>query len=235
MAVLGPNGAGKIDAAALPRRAASRSTHGRIALDGRGARRPRRRHVRARRAPPRRRGVPGLPAVRPPDARRQRGVRPAGARRPCTGEARRSATGAARAGRSRRRRRAPDRARCRAVSSSASRWPVRSPAIPRLLLLDEPLAALDVGTRAEVRRELRTHLAGFDGVRVLVTHDPLDAYALAERVVILEAGRVSQTGTVQRGDRPTAVALRGRPGRHQPAAGHRAAARPSPRRAARRW
>jgi molybdate transport system ATP-binding protein len=67
---------------------------------------------------------------------------------------------------------------------------------PRLLLLDEPLAALDVTTRAAVRRDLRDHLAGFDGVRVIVTHDPLDAYALAERVVIVEGGRVSQTGTL---------------------------------------
>jgi molybdate transport system ATP-binding protein len=68
---------------------------------------------------------------------------------------------------------------------------------PRLLLLDEPLAALDVTTRVEVRRELRAHLAGFDGVRIIVTHDPLDAYALAERVVILEGGKVSQSGTLQ--------------------------------------
>jgi molybdate transport system ATP-binding protein len=67
---------------------------------------------------------------------------------------------------------------------------------PRLLLLDEPLAALDVGTRSEVRRDLRRHLATFDGVRLLVTHDPVDAYALADRVVILEAGRVVQTGTL---------------------------------------
>jgi molybdate transport system ATP-binding protein len=67
---------------------------------------------------------------------------------------------------------------------------------PRLLLLDEPLAALDVGTRADVRRDLRRHLATFDGVRLLVTHDPVDAYALADRVVILEAGQVVQTGTL---------------------------------------
>ena len=52
---------------------------------------------------------------------------------------------------------------------------------PRLLLLDEPLAALDAGTRGEVRRDLRRHLATFDGVRLLVTHDPVDAYALADR------------------------------------------------------
>ena len=67
---------------------------------------------------------------------------------------------------------------------------------PRLLLLDEPLAALDVGTRGDVRRDLRRQLATFDGVRLLVTHDPVDAYALADRVVILEAGRIVQSGTL---------------------------------------
>ena len=67
---------------------------------------------------------------------------------------------------------------------------------PRLLLLDEPLAALDAGTRGEVRRDLRRHLTTFDGVRLLVTHDPVDAYALADRVVILEQGQVVQTGTL---------------------------------------
>ena len=67
---------------------------------------------------------------------------------------------------------------------------------PRLLLLDEPLAALDAGTRGDLRRDLRRHLATFDGVRLLVTHDPVDAYALADRVVILEGGRVVQTGTL---------------------------------------
>ena len=67
---------------------------------------------------------------------------------------------------------------------------------PRLLLLDEPLAALDVGTRGDVRRDLRRHLATFDGVRLLVTHDPVDAYALADRVLILESGKVVQTGTL---------------------------------------
>jgi molybdate transport system ATP-binding protein len=65
---------------------------------------------------------------------------------------------------------------------------------PRLLLLDEPLAALDAATRAEVRRDLRRHLASFDGTRLLVTHDPLEAIALADRLVVLENGRVTQTG-----------------------------------------
>ncbi|MCA1844602.1 MAG: ABC transporter ATP-binding protein [Actinobacteria bacterium] len=65
---------------------------------------------------------------------------------------------------------------------------------PRLLLLDEPLAGLDVATRAEVRRDLRRHLAGFDGVRLLVTHDPLEAYALADSLAVIEHGRVVQVG-----------------------------------------
>jgi molybdate transport system ATP-binding protein len=66
---------------------------------------------------------------------------------------------------------------------------------PRLLLLDEPLAALDVAARAEVRRDLRRHLASFDGTRLLVTHDPLEALTLADRLVVVEHGRVAQAGT----------------------------------------
>ena len=67
---------------------------------------------------------------------------------------------------------------------------------PRLLLLDEPLAALDAGTRTVVRRDLHHHLASFEGMRLLVTHDPLDAFALADRVVIMEQGRAVQAGTL---------------------------------------
>ena len=65
-----------------------------------------------------------------------------------------------------------------------------------MLLLDEPRAALDVATRQDVRRSLRQHLETFDGVRLFVTHDPVDAYALADRVAILEHGRIAQTGTI---------------------------------------
>jgi molybdate transport system ATP-binding protein len=67
---------------------------------------------------------------------------------------------------------------------------------PRVLLLDEPLAALDVGTRATVRRDLHRHLESFEGMAILVTHDPVDAYALADRVAILDAGRIVQIGTL---------------------------------------
>ena len=66
---------------------------------------------------------------------------------------------------------------------------------PRLLLLDEPLSALDARTRLTVRAELRQHLAAFGGSTVLVTHDPVDAMALADRVVVVEDGRVVQAGT----------------------------------------
>jgi molybdate transport system ATP-binding protein len=67
---------------------------------------------------------------------------------------------------------------------------------PRLLLLDEPLAALDAGTRASMRRDLARHLDRFDGMTVLVTHDPVDAFALADRVAIIEHGRIAQVGTL---------------------------------------
>ncbi|MGH2769283.1 MAG: ABC transporter ATP-binding protein, partial [Actinomycetota bacterium] len=66
---------------------------------------------------------------------------------------------------------------------------------PRLLLLDEPLAALDAGTRVALRRDLRRHLRSFEGTRLLVTHDPLEAAALADRLVVIEEGNVVQEGT----------------------------------------
>jgi molybdate transport system ATP-binding protein len=66
---------------------------------------------------------------------------------------------------------------------------------PALLLLDEPMAALDVSTRVELRRELRQHLESFRGVRLLVTHDPVEAMAMADRLIVLEHGRVLQTGS----------------------------------------
>jgi molybdate transport system ATP-binding protein len=66
---------------------------------------------------------------------------------------------------------------------------------PRLLLLDEPLAALDAGTRLTVRGDLRRHLAAFEGATVIVTHDPLDAMVLADRIVVIEDGHMVQDGS----------------------------------------
>jgi molybdate transport system ATP-binding protein len=66
---------------------------------------------------------------------------------------------------------------------------------PDLLLLDEPLAALDVTTRAEMRRLLAEHLGQYPGPRLLITHDPTEAFLLADRVHVLEQGSVTQVGT----------------------------------------
>jgi molybdate transport system ATP-binding protein len=66
---------------------------------------------------------------------------------------------------------------------------------PGLLLLDEPLSALDAGTRLDVQAELKRHLAEFAGPSLLVTHDPLEALVLADRLLVLEQGRIVQEGT----------------------------------------
>lgn len=75
---------------------------------------------------------------------------------------------------------------------------------PQLLLLDEPLAALDASTRLHVRSDLAHHLRDYPGHTVLVTHDPLDAMVLADRLVILEDGAIVQQGA------PAEVAARPR-------------------------
>lgn len=67
---------------------------------------------------------------------------------------------------------------------------------PKALLLDEPLAALDVTTRRIVRDELASFLSTFPGPRVIVTHDPADARRLADRVLIVEHGSVVQHGAI---------------------------------------
>ncbi len=66
---------------------------------------------------------------------------------------------------------------------------------PDLLLLDEPLAALDVATRAHLRVELGAHLGTFAGPRLLITHEPADAFLLADHIHVLEEGRITQSGT----------------------------------------
>jgi len=78
---------------------------------------------------------------------------------------------------------------------------------PALLLLDEPMSGLDVRVATALRLELAGHLAAYDGVTVLVTHDPIDALTVANRVLVLDGGRVLQYGS------PAEVA-------HTPATGH---------------
>lgn len=91
--------------------------------------------------------------------------------------------------------RAPDRPRQLSGGQSQRVALARALATdPDVLLLDEPLAALDVDTRRHVRALLRRHLDAFDGPAVLVTHDPVEALTLADRLVVLEDGRVAQQG-----------------------------------------
>ena len=66
---------------------------------------------------------------------------------------------------------------------------------PEMLLLDEPFSALDIAARAGLRRMLREHLSGYSGPRLLITHDPTEAFLLADDLLILEQGRVVQTGS----------------------------------------
>ena len=66
---------------------------------------------------------------------------------------------------------------------------------PRVVLLDEPLVALDAVTASEIRAMLRERLAGV--TTVAVTHDAVDAAALADRLIIVERGSVTQEGPVR--------------------------------------
>ena len=68
---------------------------------------------------------------------------------------------------------------------------------PRLLLLDEPLSALDRPTGDELREELRTLIRALGIPAYVVSHDRADALALADQTVLLDEGRIIQSGTTQ--------------------------------------
>jgi len=65
---------------------------------------------------------------------------------------------------------------------------------PAVLLLDEPLAAVDASARADLRHALRQELGRYPGARLIVTHDPVEAAALADRLIVVEGGRITQRG-----------------------------------------
>jgi molybdopterin-binding protein len=66
---------------------------------------------------------------------------------------------------------------------------------PEVLLLDEPTAGLDIPVRRSLREDLERAVRVRAGAVVLVTHDPADAFALANRIAVMEAGRIVQIGT----------------------------------------
>jgi len=192
VAVLGPNGAGKTSllralAGLVP------LTAGRVELDGRVLDEP----ARGVRAPPEQRAVgvvfqdyllfPHLSVLENVAfGLRARGVPRAKARERAASELRRVrlADAAGVAPRSLSGGQAQRVALARALATD-----------PALLLLDEPLAALDAEARAAIRRELRERLDAFAGPCLLVTHEPVEAMALADRLVVLEDGRVTQEGS----------------------------------------
>jgi len=65
---------------------------------------------------------------------------------------------------------------------------------PAVLLLDEPLAAVDASARTELRHALRDELKRYPGSRLIVTHDPVEAAALADRLIVIEDGGITQEG-----------------------------------------
>ena len=101
---------------------------------------------------------------------------------------------------------------------------------PTLLLLDEPLSALDARTRLDVQTELKRHLSSFAGPCLVVTHDPLEALVLADRLVVLEHGRIVQEGSPGRGRPPPGHRVRRQARRPEPLHRHRGRRPGHPRR-----
>lgn len=66
---------------------------------------------------------------------------------------------------------------------------------PDALLLDEPLSAIDISSRTGLRRVLSRHLDSFAGPRLLITHDPSEAFLLADEIHVIEGGSVTQRGS----------------------------------------
>ncbi len=104
---------------------------------------------------------------------------------------------------------------------------------PSLLLLDEPLSALDARVRVRLRDEIKTLQRRLGVTTIMVTHDQEEALAMADRIVVMNRGRVEQVGSAGRDLRPSGVRLRRRlRRRHEHARRRRRRAGPGARRPA---
>ena len=111
--------------------------------------------------------------------------------------------GDARAGRARRAWPAASRRSSPAASSSASRWPGRSSTGPQVLLLDEPLGALDLKLRRQMQLELKRIQTEVGITFVHVTHDQEEAMTMADTIAVMNGGRIEQLGGADRALRDT--------------------------------
>ena len=160
---------------------------------GRDPARRRRRDARAAVRARRQHGVPGLRALPAHDRRGQRRVRPAGEEGPAAGapaEGRRGARhGAARAASA-----TGDPGSSRAASGSGSRSRGRSSTARRVLLLDEPLGALDLKLRQQMQIELKRIQEEVGITFIYVTHDQEEALTMSDRLAVFNEGRIEQVG-----------------------------------------
>ena len=187
-AMLGPSGSGKTTCLRLIAgfEQPTVGPHRDLRRDGRG---------RAALPAQRQHGLPGLRAVPAPERARQRRLR-------ADGQGRRQ--GRARGARPRRRstlvklprlRRRASPASCPAASASAWRSPARSSTSRKVLLLDEPLGALDLKLREQMQEELKALQQPLGITFVFVTHDQGEALSMADRVAVFNDGRIVQVGT----------------------------------------
>lgn len=66
---------------------------------------------------------------------------------------------------------------------------------PEIILLDEPMSALDVETRLQLRQELKTLQARFHATMIYITHDQEEAFAMSDRIMVMEKGHIAQLDT----------------------------------------
>ncbi len=124
------------------------------------------------------------------------------------------------------------RASSPAGSGSASRWPARWSNRPRVLLLDEPLGALDLKLREQMQVELKAIQREVGITFVFVTHDQEEALTMSDRIAVFNDGRIEQIGTpAEVYEHPATAFVAGFVGTSNLLDGRRRPGRPRPRRA----